>query len=132
MKRFGLPANERIKSRNDFELVYTSGEVLFSSSNRLKAAILIRNENEEAVLKTAFAVSRKCGNAVWRNRVKRLLRESFRLNKESLKTEVDSKRKFLLVVLSPNTINQKKNKKIILKDIMNDVIDLLNQIRAKL
>lgn len=132
MKRFGLSANERIKSRNDFELVYTTGEVLFSSSNRLKAAILIRNENEEAVLKTAFVVSRKSGNAVWRNRVKRLLRESFRLNKESLKAEVDSKRKILLVVLSPNTINQKKNKKIILKDIMNDVIDLLNQIRAKL
>ena len=132
MKQFGLSAKERIKSRNEFELVYTSGEVLFSSSNRFKAAILIQNEKEEAVLKTAFAVSRKSGNAVWRNRVKRLLRESFRLNKTELKSEVNSKRKALFVVLSPNTINQKNNKKIFLKDVMNDVIDLLNQIKAKL
>lgn len=132
MKRFDLSAKERIKSRKDFELVYTAGEVLFSSSNRLKAAILIRNEKEEAVLKTAFAVSRKSGNAVWRNRVKRLLRESFRLNKVELKSEVNSKKKILFIVLSPNTINQKNNKKVFLKDIMNDVIDLLNQIKMKL
>ncbi len=132
MKQFGLSAKERIKSKNDFEQVYSSGEILFSSSNKLKAAILIRNEKEEAVLKTAFAVSRKSGNAVWRNRIKRLLRESFRLNKEIVKPLVEAKKLSLLIVLSPNTINQRNNKKIFLKDMMNDVIDLLNQIRAKL
>lgn len=132
MKRFGLSTKEKIKSKNDFELVYTAGEVLFSSSNKLKAAILIRNEKEEAVLKTAFAVSRKSGNAVWRNRVKRLLRESFRINKEIVRPLVEPKKLSLLIVLSPNTINQRNNKKIFLKDIMIDVIDLLNQIRAKL
>lgn len=132
MKRFGLSSKERIKSKKDFELIYSGGEVLFSFSNKLKATILIRNEKKEAVLKTAFAVSRKSGNAVWRNRVKRLLRESFRLNKEILRAEIDSQKKFLLIVFSPNSINRTNYKKIFLKDIMNDVIDLLNQIKAKL
>ncbi len=132
MKRFGLSSKERIKSKKDFELIYSEGEILFSSSNKLKAAILIRNEKKEAVLKAAFAVSRKNGNAVWRNRVKRLLRESFRINKEMLRTEIDLQKKFLLIVFSPNSINQMNYKKIFLKDIMNDVIDLLNQIKAKL
>ena len=132
MKQFGLSSQERIKSKNEFDFIYSTGEILFSFSNKLKAVILIRNEKEEAVIKTAFAVSKKSGNAVWRNRVKRLLRESFRLNKEIVKPEVLSKKLCLLMVLSPNTINQKNYKKICLKDIMNDVIDLLNQIRAKL
>jgi len=128
----GLSSKERIKSKKDFELIYSGGEVLFSSSNKFKATILIRNGKKETVLKTAFAVSRKSGNAVWRNRVKRLLRESFRLNKEILRAEIDSQKKFLLIVFSPNSINQTNYKKIFLKDIMNDVIDLLNQIKAKL
>lgn len=132
MKQFGLSAKERIKSKNEFELVYSTGELFFSSSNKLKAVISIQKENGEAVFKTAFAVSRKCGKANWRNRVKRLLRESFRLNKQQLKQLVELKKIKLLLVISPNNINQKNNKKIFLNELENDVLDILNQIKAKL
>ena len=132
MKQFGLSAKERIKSKNEFDAVYSSGQVLYSFSNKLKAVVLIQKETEEAVLKTAFAVSRKSGNAVWRNRVKRLLRESFRNNKHELKSLVELKKTKLLVVFSPNAINQSNNKKIVLGDLLSDVVDLLGKIKEKL
>jgi ribonuclease P protein component len=132
LKQFGLSAKERIKSKKEFDVVYSAGQAFYSSSNKLKAVVLIQKETEEAVLKTAFAVSRKSGNAVWRNRVKRLLRESFRFNKQNLKSIVELNKIKLFVVLSPNTINQKNKKKIVLSDLQTDVIDLLNQIKVKL
>jgi ribonuclease P protein component len=132
LKQFGLSAKERIKSKNEFELVYSKGEILFSSSNKLKAVFFIEREVEEAVIKTAFAVSSKSGKAVWRNRVKRILRNSLRFNKQVLFGEARLKKIKLLVVLSPNRINEMNYKKISLKDVQMDVIDLLEQIRAKL
>ena len=132
MKQFGLSSRERIKSKNDFDLVYSSGEVLYSPSNKLKTVILIRKETGAALLKAAFAVSRKSGNAVWRNRIKRLLRESFRLNKLDLQSAVEYNKINLFIVFSPNAINQKDNKKITLKEIAADVIDLLLMIKKKL
>lgn len=132
MKQFGLSSKERIKSKKEFELVFSRGETLFSSSNRLKATFFIERNSDIIGIKVAFAVSRKSGNAVWRNRVKRLFRESYRLNKSKIKSDCDLKRLRILLVISPNTINQTNNKKIYLKDIENDVIDILNQIRSKL
>jgi ribonuclease P protein component len=132
LKQFGLSAKERIKSKKEFDEVYSAGQAFFSSSNKLKAVVLIKKQTEEAVLKTAFAVSRRSGNAVWRNRVKRLLRESFRLNKQNLKSAVEFSKAKLFIVFSPNTINQTKNKKIVLNDIIMDVVDLLRQIEARL
>jgi ribonuclease P protein component len=132
LKQFGLSSTERIKSKKEFDSVYSSGETLFSSNQKLKAVFLIERETEQAVLKAAFAVSRKAGIAVWRNRVKRLCRESFRLNKHILNSIVDEKNISVKIVFSPFTINQRKNKVIFLEDIMPAVIDLLNKIKVKL
>ncbi len=132
MKQFGLSNQERIKSKKDFDSVYSSGEILFSSSQKLKAVFLIEREAEQAVIKAAFAVSRKAGIAVWRNRVKRLFRESFRLNKSILQKEVEEKKISLRIVFSPNLINERRNKKICLENILPDVVDLMNKIKSVL
>jgi ribonuclease P protein component len=132
LKQFGLSSKERIKSKNDFDLVYSKGEVLYSPSNKLKTVILIRKEAEESYLKAAFAVSKRSGNAVWRNRVKRLLRESFRINKLDLKSAVEYNKINLLIVFSPNAINQKNSKKITRNEIITDVVELLSMIKKKL
>lgn len=132
MKQFGLSAKERIKSKNEFGLVYSAGEILFSSSQKFKAVFFIQRESETSGIKAAFAVSRKSGNAVWRNRVKRLFRESFRLNKNELKELVGLKKVSLLIVFSPNMINQTNRRKIFLKEVLPEVVDLMNQIKAKL
>ncbi|MFA7229149.1 MAG: ribonuclease P protein component [Melioribacteraceae bacterium] len=132
MKQFGLSSKERIKSKNEFELVYSAGEIAFSSSQKFKAVFFIQRESEASGIKAAFAVSRKSGNAVWRNRVKRLFRESFRQNKKELKESVELNRVSLLIVFSPNAVNQTNRKKIFLKEVFPEIVDLMNQIRAKI
>jgi len=132
LKQFGLSSKERIKSKNEFDLVYSAGEILFSSSQKFKAVFFIQRESEASGIKTAFAVSRKSGIAVWRNRIKRLLRESYRLNKKEICSEVELKKMRAFIVFSPNTINQKNSRKILLKEVMPEVNDLMNKIRARL
>lgn len=61
----------RLKKEKDFKLVFNKGKRLFCSDLTI---IYFRAEN----LKAGFAVSKKHGKSVKRNRIKRLLRESFR------------------------------------------------------
>ena len=61
----------RLKREKDFNLVFNKGKRLFSSC--LTVVYLPSSE-----IKAGFAVSKKHGGSVKRNRIKRLLRESFR------------------------------------------------------
>jgi len=45
--------------------------------------------NEESYNRLGISVHRKTGNAVRRNRIKRLIRESFRLNRDQLPPSCD-------------------------------------------
>lgn len=130
MKEVGLSKSERIKSKNEIALVYNSGKTIYSNSRKLKAIFYINKNAGSVSAKVAFAVHKKAGNAVWRNRVRRLLRESYRLNKSILTNNI--KNVLLLVVFSLNTINQRNNLKISLKDVLNDVLELMNKIRVEL
>ena len=90
MKNFSLTRNERVKKKRDFEKVYSSAKVLFSSDRLIKVHFLCVDSNLSGV-KIAAAVSKKVGNAVWRNRVKRLVKETYRLNKTPLLEKVLNK-----------------------------------------
>lgn len=130
MKEFTISKKEIISSKNEFDRVFNSGKTIYSNSRKLKAIFYINNDTESEGLKVAFAVHKKAGSAFWRNRVKRLLRESFRLNKGVLSESL--KNVFLLVVFSLNTINQRNHIKIKLSDILSDVIELMNKIRVEM
>ncbi len=132
MKKFGLSKSERIKSRKEFQLVYSSGTTIYSSSQNLKAVFYIDNKSESGWARAGFAVHKKSGTAVWRNRVRRLIKESYRLNKEPLVDKCKSNSKLLLLVFSSNRINQENNKQIFFSNIEPDVLDLINQIENKL
>ncbi|MFZ5948291.1 MAG: ribonuclease P protein component [Stygiobacter sp.] len=132
MKQFGLSKKERIKSKKDFDFVFSNGEYIFSPNKTFKAVFCIKKETEEAVLQAAFAVSKKSGIAVWRNRVKRLMRESFRLNKNILLPLIVDKKALVQIIFSSNSISFKSNKKIFLKDVMPQIVDIMNQIKEKI
>ncbi len=61
----------RLKKEKEWSLVFSKGKRLFSSS----LTLLYFPAKE---LKVGFAVGKKHGGSVERNRIKRLLRESFR------------------------------------------------------
>ena len=66
-----MTVDYRLKKEKDFNLVFNKGKRLFSSN--LTVVYFPSND-----LKAGFAVSKKHGGSVKRNRIKRLLRESFR------------------------------------------------------
>ena len=132
MKRFSLSSHERIKKRKDFELIFSTGRFVYSSGKVLRAHYLIKKESDESGVRIAPVVGKKLGNAVWRNKVKRLIKESYRLNKEIL-TEISLRKSVLLkIVFSPNTLNQEKNKILSYKEITPHVVDIMTKIASRL
>ena len=130
MKRFGLSSEERIKSRKDFQQIYSSGKIFFSNHKNIKALFIIEENSKLPGVKIAAAVFKKAGNAVWRNRLKRLIKESYRLNKEILLSSAQEKKLLLKIVFSPNLLYQKKNKNLKLKIIMPEVVDIMQKIKG--
>lgn len=129
MKTFGLSKDERIKSEKDFRLIYETGKTVYSGDQKLKATFIkAESPKPGGQIKIAAAVSKKAGNAVWRNRVKRLIRESFRLNKEILVPDCREKNLIVKIIFSPFNFSQKKNKKIKLIDIMPGLVDIIKSI----
>ena len=92
----------------------------------------MRKNADENGVKIAPVVGKKLGNAVWRNRVKRLIKESYRLNKEIL-TEVSLRKSVLLkIIFSPNMLNEKENKILSYNEIMPHVVDIMTKIASRL
>ncbi|MFC2084138.1 ribonuclease P protein component [Bacteroidota bacterium] len=127
MKKFGLSREERIKSTKEFELIFSEGITIHSNSRKLKAIFCI-NSNE-CISKVAFAIPKKSGKAFWRNRVKRLLREAYRLNKNIL-NDGNLNLNFLIVFLT-DLINQSNTPKLQLNDIIPEMVNLLKGIRLE-
>jgi len=127
LKNFSLTRNERVKKKSDFEKIYSSAKVLFSSDRLIKVHFLFVDSGTPGI-KIAAAVSKKSGKAVWRNRLKRLIKESYRINKNPLLEKVLNKSTQLLLVFSPNRLSEASNKKIYLRDVSPGVVELMNKI----
>lgn len=118
-----------LKNDLDFELVYKNGRTIISNDKKLKARFLVDSESKNKILKLGLSVISKKGNSVWRNRIKRILRESLIQNEEFLLGIANQTKTSLLIIFSPYSINQKGLKKIFLSDIKPPVLDLLNKIK---
>ncbi|MHB8578324.1 MAG: ribonuclease P protein component [Ignavibacteriaceae bacterium] len=130
MKRFGLSSKERIKSRKDFENIYSVGKTIFSFDKKIRLIYVLEKPDNGGRVKIATAVSKKLGNAVWRNRVKRILKNSFRLNKNEI-TEYCLYNKILLkAIFSPHHLSEKNNKKIGQKDLLPSLLDVLKKLKS--
>jgi ribonuclease P protein component len=79
--RHGYPKEERLRSRSEFLQLADRGRKLHTQN-----FIIVWAERPEGTTRFGPTVSRKVGNAVVRNRVKRFLREYYRLHKELFAT----------------------------------------------
>lgn len=77
MKEQSYRKSERVTNRRRFKEIYDQG-VWRSSKN----FTIITCVNTQGVRRLGITVTKKTGNAVKRNRIKRLIREFFRLNKD--------------------------------------------------
>jgi len=118
---------DRLKRANDIEAVYKNGNVIISTDRKLKASHL-SSESITNQIRIAVTVSSKAGSSVWRNRLKRIIRESLRLEKDILKEIVFKKKSELSIIFSQYRINQVNQKRLFLKDIKPAVTDILNKL----
>ncbi len=75
---------DRLRKSGEFKRVYGEGR----SYARPFMVLYVYRHGEEKT-RAGFTISKRIGNAVVRNRTKRLLREAFRLNKASLQAGID-------------------------------------------
>lgn len=80
-KKYTLSKKNRLKSKKSFQLVYGSGRTVVDA---MSVFYILSDKGED--FKIGLAVGKKLGCAVVRNRVKRLMREVFRMHKAELKT----------------------------------------------
>ena len=79
MRHHSFPKRERLLNRKDFVNLNRLGKRYHT-----KHFLVIVKENETGINRLGVTVTKKTGNAVKRNRVKRLAREFFRLNKNKI------------------------------------------------
>lgn len=78
--------DHRVTRRLDYQACYDAGQRLYSPNFIL---FVYKREGGPEAWRAGFAVSKKVGNAVARNRVKRILREFFRLFGQGLPAQTD-------------------------------------------
>jgi ribonuclease P protein component len=118
---------ERLKSKSDIGAVYKKGSLIISVDRKLKANLLSTMSRTNKI-RVAISISSKTGNSVWRNRFKRIIRESLRQEKEILKEIVSKNKLEISIIFSPYRINQANLQFLNLKDIKLAVSDILNKI----
>lgn len=83
MMMYKLPKQSILRKNKEFQHVYQHGR---SYANRMMVLYVFPQSKMQS-RKVGFAAGKKLGNAVVRNRVKRLLREAYRLNQYQISAD---------------------------------------------
>ena len=105
--------SERIKKNREFSFIYNNSKKVYT-----RYAIIFIKENMNNEQRFGFVASKKTGNAVQRNRIKRLFKEFVKTHKNKFRENTD----YIFVgksVLKENIRNLKY------KDIEKDIIKVI-------
>jgi ribonuclease P protein component len=104
---YSFPKTFRLRRKNEFQQVYDKKNSVADDT-----LIIYAKKNELTHPRLGLAITRKIGNAVVRNKWKRLIRESFRLNRDKFDYGID------IVVIAKNN-KQKPTLATITKSLIN-------------
>ena len=110
MARRTFGKSERILKRRDYLRIYQNGVRVNSES-----FTVILCHNRSGIRRLGLTVSKKVGNSVKRNRIKRVLREFFRLNKDRFPASQD------IVIIAKKNISSLEY-----QDVCRELEGLLN------
>ncbi|GLU43255.1 ribonuclease P protein component [Allomuricauda sp. NBRC 101325] len=95
---FAFPKKEKLKNKKVIEALFTEGKNI--KQNPIKLIYLNTNFSDDSKIKVAVvAPKKKFKKAVDRNRVKRLLREAYRLNKPLIFNNIEGNFAFIFLYL---------------------------------
>jgi len=137
MKQFSFPKSARLLTGADFRAVLARRLCAYD-----KLLTVCMAENTRAFPRLGISVSKSVGRAVLRNRLKRLLRESFRLNRHRLPQNFDyvvmiSKDLIFLLKSAPrnghdNALRKDIISKITLERVSASFLNLIERIDSRL
>ncbi len=113
-KKFTWSRTLRIRRRADFVLCYEANNRYFT-----KYFVLFVRKQKEDSWRAGFTVSKKMGNAVRRNKIKRVLRECFRLHGQNIQKGLD-----IVVVPKKNLLGMSIDYALVYADISPVLIKL--------
>ena len=103
----------KIKKSKDFSLIYNKSQKMHT-----KYAIIFIKKNINNEQRFGFVASKKTGNAVQRNRIRRIFREFVRIHKDKFKENTD-------YVFVGKSILKDNLKNLKYKDIEKDIIKVI-------
>lgn len=121
---------EKIKSKTELEKIYSLGKIVFSRDKKIKANYIYTSRNIQPEFRYAVTISSKSGSSVWRNRFKRLIRESVRSEIELITEIVFMQESNLSIIFSPGRLKENSRKKIFLADIKPAVTEILKSVKS--
>ncbi len=130
MSKLSLKKRERIKGKKSFEEIYNSGKKITSSDKRVRAIYKVLESDAVPRVKIAVAVSKRAGKAFFRNRIKRLMREAYRLNKLELFDFIKPGYNLYILLLPYSYLD--KNKKYRLEYFTHSIVDILEKIKESI
>ena len=96
--KYTYPKNEKLKSKKLIDQLFSEGQSV--STFPLRLVYLSITFDDTVLAKTGVSVSKKnFKNAVDRNRIKRLLREAYRLNKASFFNNLTTQHTFMILYI---------------------------------
>jgi ribonuclease P protein component len=116
---FTYNKTEKLKSRKQLDIVFKTGKSFLVFP--LKVFCVFGDVSQESLIQCGVGVSKKhFSKAVDRNRIKRILRENYRLNKGILHETITAKQLSFFILYIDKTIPEKSN---LLEDKMKKVMD---------
>ncbi|MGX9364938.1 ribonuclease P protein component [Desulfoplanes sp. PS50] len=85
MSRLAFPKTYHLIRRSQFEACYSRGRRYFTSH----FILFVHHREDNGPWRLGLAVSKKVGNSVQRNRIKRVVREFFRLHQDRIPSGID-------------------------------------------